>query len=67
MKWYIFPIIKKKKEEEEKKDKRLPLYKRNAFDIEPYPQDRPINTNDKYEIDFNIDEQENIINNDLRL
>ena len=71
MRKYIFPIIKKQKEEEEeKKDKRIPLYKRDAFDIEPYKKRKdpsaPTNTNEEY-VDYNIDDQENVVNNNFRL
>jgi hypothetical protein len=57
MRNYIFPIIKKQREDKQKRDNRIPLYKRDYFDIPSPPKDDSININREYtEIDFNIDE-----------
>jgi len=71
MRKHIFHIIKKQKEEEERKDKRIPLYKRDSFNIDPpkeynEPKESPTNISEEH-VDYNVDDQKNIINNTFRL
>ena len=67
MRKYIFPIIKKQKEQDEqKRGVRIPLHKEAVFDIEP-PKEKSPELGDDPNVDFNIDDKDNIINNTLRL